>query len=90
MTHVSEHHTEEEWECCDCQHSWIGLEVLGYSIGVDYQLIDVCEVVCFDVGRRCNRMVLISLNTHRVVALKTLRYVVLFIDWGPEVASEGL
>ena len=35
-------------------------------------------------------MDLISLNTHCVVALKTLRYVVLFIDGGPEVASEGL
>jgi hypothetical protein len=51
MTNVTEHDSKKKWECNCGIESWINLLIRRYSIRVDYLLEDVCELVCFKVGR---------------------------------------
>jgi hypothetical protein len=51
MTNVTEHDTKKKWESNCGIVSWIYLLVRRYSIRVNYLLEDVCELVCFEVGR---------------------------------------
>ena len=69
MAHISKHHAEEERECSDCQHSWIGLQVPWNAVSVDNLLVNSCEFVRFYVCRSRNVVILIHRDPHSTVAL---------------------
>ena len=90
MSHVAKHHAKKEWEGGDCEHSWIGLQVLGHAIRIHYLLVNCSELVCLDVGWRQYRVILIRVHSDRAEIHEALRNVVLLIQRRPEVPSEGL
>jgi len=45
MTHITEHHTEEEWESDDGEHCWVSLLVSGDTIGIDNQLEHFGDII---------------------------------------------
>ena len=51
MTHVTEHHAEEEGERDDRQQGWVSLEVARYAIRVNDLLVHGGHVIRLDAGR---------------------------------------
>ena len=72
MTHVTEHHTEKEWERGDRKHSWIGLQVPWNAVCVNNPLVHSCEFVCFYVGGSGYVVVLVHGDSHGTVGGEAL------------------
>ena len=90
MTHVTEHHAEEEWESSYTYNSGIGLLVSWNSVCVHNQLIDFCEFIRFYVCWPAYPMVLVRAHTGCREWLKLLRDLVLFLNWSPKVPYKNL
>ena len=50
MTHITEHHSKEEWEGRHCQQSWVSFKVVGSTISVNNLLESEGEFVEWNVG----------------------------------------
>lgn len=59
MAHVAKHHAEEERERGNRQHGRISLKVLGYTVRVDDQLVDPSELICLNICRWRNCVLLV-------------------------------
>ena len=90
MSHITEHHSEEEWECDNRDWYWVGLEVSWYTISVYDQLENTREVSCFEVSWFWDRMVIIGHNLCGRVRRETISNLSFKFKRGPEVADELL
>ena len=50
MSHITEHHSEEEWEGNNGDWHWVGLKISWDTIGVYDQLEDISEVSGLEVS----------------------------------------
>lgn len=60
MTHVTEHHAEEEGEGYYGEDSWIGLQIARNTICVNDLLVDARELVRLDVCGPSNVVLFVS------------------------------
>ena len=50
MTHITEHHSEKEWESNNRDWYWIGLQISWHTICIDNQLENSCEIGGLEVS----------------------------------------
>lgn len=62
MSNITKHDTKQEWESYHCENSWVDFLVHGNTISVNDFLEDIRELVCLDVSRWLNGVVLESLE----------------------------
>ena len=90
MAHITEHHSEEEWECHNRYWHWVGLLVAWYAISINDQLEYSCEICSLKVSWSWNRVVIISDNLGSAILLQSTSHKVLLLDWSPEIPDETL
>ena len=90
MTHVTEHHSEEEWEGDDGHWNWVRFLVVWYTISVNNQLEDSCEVCSLEVSWSWNGVVVISDDLGSAILLQSTSHKVLLLNWRPEIPNETL
>jgi len=90
MTHITEHHTEEEWESDDGEHSWVSLLVSGNTIGIYNQLEHLSHIIQFNVSWSSNVVVFKKIHFHCRKLLDPSHDIVLFLGWSPEISNERL
>ena len=90
MTHVTEHHSEEEWEGDDRHWHWIGLKIGWHTISVHNSLENSSKVSGLEVSWAWDVMVVVSNNLGSTVLLKSALDQVLLFDWSPEITDERL
>lgn len=52
MTNITEHDTEQERECHNCEQTWVDFFITRHTVGIDDQLEDRLEFVQLEVSRR--------------------------------------
>jgi len=90
MSHITEHHSEEEWEGNDRDWHWVGFEVSWHTIGVNDQLEHSSEVGGLEVSWSWDCVVVIGHNFGSTVLGKSALDQILLLDWSPEIADEAL
>ena len=90
MTHISEHHSEEEREGGNRNCGWVCFLVLWNTISVDDELEDFCHFVGLDEGWSGNCVVLVSDHSHGWELVRQLVNDASFLfGWSPEVSNEN-
>lgn len=62
VTHITEHHSEEEWESDDSDKGWVSFQIGWDTIGIDDLLEHCSELRDFEVSWSWDRVVVISTN----------------------------
>ena len=90
MAHITEHHSEEEWEGHDRHWDWVGFLVAWHTISVNNHLEDSCEVCSLKISWSWNGVVVISNDLGSAILLQSTSHKVLLLDWSPEIPDETL
>lgn len=87
MTHITEHHTEEEWEGNDGDEGWVSFQVCGDTVGIDDALEDKGKFVNFKVCWSWDRVVIVGADLASCVILESLLNLIFLFDWSPVVTN---
>lgn len=90
VTHVTEHHTKEEWEGDNGDRHWVGLLVSGDTVSIDNQLPWHAELVALEEGWLWNVVALVQHDLGGSLTGQLLSDLVLLLKRCPEVADEAL
>jgi hypothetical protein len=90
MAHITEHHSEEEWEGHDRHWYWVCFLVVWHSISVNNHLEDSCEICSLKVSWPWNGVIVISNDLGSAILLQSTSYKVLLLDWSPEISDKTL
>jgi hypothetical protein len=91
MAHITEHHSEEEWEGNKRNNNWIGFFVSWNTIGVNNQLPDSRELIGSEHGwwNDCCVFNFGDLASLRRVC-SNLVNIIRLESWSPEITDECL
>jgi len=87
VTHITEHHSEEEWESNDGDERWVSFQIRRDTIGIDDALEHKSEIVDFEVSWSWDGMIVIGADLTSCVVLKSLLDLVFLLDWSPVVTD---
>ena len=90
MTHITKHHSEEEWERNDRKWYRVSLLISWNTIGVNDQLPRSRELILFKEGWLWNIMVFIEHHFCGSLVLKFISNLILVFIWCPEETDENV
>lgn len=90
MTHITEHHSEEEGEGDNGDDSGVGLSVGWDTVSINDELERLRELIKFEVGWLGNVVVVVSLNLGDTKFIHDLLDGLLLIGGSPEETDEAL
>ena len=90
MAHITEHHSEEEWEGDNRNWHWVGLKVRWNTISVHDQLENLSEVRSLEVSWSWNRVIVIGYNFGSTILGESTLNQVFLLNWTPEIPNKAL